>query len=634
MGLGSFFKKVFGSEPVRVDYGSATNERLLELWGQRSELTEHAREVLIAEAGKRSLELPVPKERAPIGPANPPLEPIVGDAVWVLPPAAVVLRTQGDRAVLVLLPTSEPSLDWLTSLEGKPGVRVEAIVACNGPGGGLLPTSVVAARLGVPAKSVFVLAPTAPGDRPHSSWPAAKAMGERMPKRLDRGFLRLGAVTERPNALIASWNDGAELRVLVGAELRFEDVVSRRASTVVGGLVPEKSAAAIDALLELEEVIFLPEVEGVIAWPEQLAAMGVDAVVARWGKTERQDSCKAEPDRIEAVGRALAVNDWTQLTDLAGALTPAELETVTTGLLLQRGREADAERLLAIACEKNPQSGASWFQRGATAFVLHKEREAVEAYQRATEGPAAEPRAWANLAAIHGRHQRWAESLRCAEAAQGALPSDSLSLAHRLRALLGLGRVDDARTLLETSTLGPREQAIWREAVDRGTPPAPGPDTFPHLASAAARAAEAFRAELPEQAVELLRRGLEFDPTAAGLRLDLTSLLGELGQDEEAERVATEGLPFALAAEVVALRFNRANARTRRGQFDAAREDLLACLELHPAFLEARVQLVSVSIGRRDFDEAQTHLNALRSASADPALVAALEERLALARRS
>jgi Tfp pilus assembly protein PilF len=169
--------------------------------------------------------------------------------------------------------------------------------------------------------------------------------------------------------------------------------------------------------------------------------------------------------------------------------------------------------------------------------------------------------------------------------------------------------------------------------LEAGTVPAPGPDVFPHLARAALDTAVALRREHPAQAAELLQRGLRFDPGAVAVRLELTNLLGTLGRDAEAEAIATDGLGLAtIAGEAAALHFNRANARARQGALDAASADLHACLALHPAFTEARAELVSVSISRGAWAEAEQHLAVLRAGGADPTLLAALSARLSQAR--
>jgi Flp pilus assembly protein TadD len=450
MGLQDFFRKLFAAEPVRVDYRGVTTERLLELWAQRHQLTEAAVVELQAEAARRSVELPQPRPRPAPKPALPPRQPITGQHVWVLPPAAVVLRTEGAGAVLCLLPTTEPGLGWLDSLAKDRSVEVEAVVAFNAAPGGHLPTSLAAGALKVRPEAVFLLDASQPGDRPHAAWPSTTPLsGVRLPKRLDRGFLRLGVLTGRPNALVASWNDGDELRALIGADVRCADVATRSASHVIGGLVPELGADALDALLELDEVVFLQGVPGVQPWPEPLTAMGIDATVVR----TTRDAAPAD-GAMERVARALASTDDTALGEVVGALTDTELETVTTALLLGREGHAEAERVTRLSCERHPESASAWFQRGVVAFVRGAHAEAVDAYLRATRATAPEPRAWVNLAAMHGRQAEWAEALRYAEAAHQAMPGDELALHHRLGALLGLGRVGDARALLE-DLLGP-----------------------------------------------------------------------------------------------------------------------------------------------------------------------------------
>jgi hypothetical protein len=58
MSIGEFFKRLFTSTPVRPDYTHYPDERLIELWSERSDLTDEAVELLQAEAARRALVLP------------------------------------------------------------------------------------------------------------------------------------------------------------------------------------------------------------------------------------------------------------------------------------------------------------------------------------------------------------------------------------------------------------------------------------------------------------------------------------------------------------------------------------------------------------------------------------------------
>jgi tetratricopeptide (TPR) repeat protein len=626
VGLGDFFKKLFTAEPVRVDYGSTPNERLVELWQQRTELTEAAVAELRAEAARRGLELPAPRPpRAPT--PLPPPKFIVGVHLSVIPPGVVVLRSEGIRAVVALLPTNEPGLSWLDKLQKAPALEVEALVVFNGGEGGVLPTSLVAERLRVPRDAIYALDPSRPADRPHASWPPVTrpVSGARMPKRLVRGLLRVGVLSERPNVVIASWND-VELRALIGPDVKLADVAARSASHVIGGLALESQPSAAQAFGHLEEVIFLPHVVGVTPWAEPLTAMGVTASIAHASTPE-------PPLPFERIGEALTANDDAALVEAVGTLALKDLESVITAMLLN-DREADAERIAVLACERHPDAGVAWFQRGVLAVLRRAPTDAVAAYVRATEVTTPEPRAWANLAAVHGSEGRWAEALRCAETGHRLLPDDDISLGHRLRALLALGRVDEAQTLLAASSVSSLVRTHWEQALERGTPLPPGPSFFPHLARAAIDSAVSVRSIDPAHAVALLQRGLHFDPRLVEARLELSHLLGTLGRDADAEAVVTEGLPFVQhPAELAALLFNRASARARSGQLEAARTDLMNCLELHPAFHQARAQLVSVLSASGALEAAEAQLSVLKREGVEPELVAALEAQLVEVRK-
>ncbi len=652
MGFLGFVRGLFVEKAVRLDYITFSNERLIELWIERADLTEEARSALLAEASRRAIVLPqegggrrepaedpfarIAKIRERDLARRPVVERMEGPPVVALPPGVVVLRTSGRRAVLCLLPLAAPDLSWTERFGGLEAFEVEAIVAFNQGAGGVLPTSWFASRFGIPAEQIFFLGAERTSNSGPSD-PGGEPLGQKMPKRLDRGFLRLGPVTDRPDTLVASWsdpNDEVDARVLIGPEVRFEDVASRRASVAVGGLaVPEPTfLGLLDAVMTLREVVLLLDVKGVVPWAEGIAHLGINVSTVVSEVQRPKEAIPLESLRLLPILAAIDAGDWDRVTDLARDLDSLDFETVTTVLLLRDGGEAAALRLMDIACQNHPRSGVIFFGHGAVAFLRGDVDQAIVSYTRATEAQESEPRAFANLAAIYRRRGEGENALRCAEAAHRAMPSDPISVQHRLGSLLLLGRGDEGRALLAatSSVLGPETTREWEAHIREGSTAIVGADTFPHLARPAYESACAFRDDgRKDEALALLRRCIAFQPSHTEGRLELGTLLSELGRDADAEAVYTEGIALAcLAGEAAILRFNRGNARARRGNLDAAKEDLLMAASLLPSWWEPKANLAGIAIEEGDREGAERILKELREAKADPDLVEKIAERL------
>lgn len=637
MGVGDFLKRLFSDRPVQVDYSGVEDERLFTLWKERSSLTPEAVARLQAEASRRGLDLAsrepakrrgaaaVPFEVPTGAPPEPPARVLRTNPLHVVAPCGVVLRTGENQGVLCLLPLRDAGTEWTRDFS--PGMEIEALVICN-DGEGLLPSAWMAERLGLKPESVFVLSPERPADRPLPGATARDLLATPLPRKLERGPLFLTASREHPNLLIASWTTppGApRWRALVGPSVPMEEVAAQGATHVVGGLaIPEQAQVPmLEVLTRLSHVVMMLDVQGVVDWGATLAQLGVDVTTVT----------RVRQDALAQLGTALGAGRWEEVPALLTKLSDKELETVTTGLLIQQGREQDARRLLELACEQQPDSGARRFQQGVVAYVLGDMSQARACYEQATRASKPEPRAWANLAAVHRRSGDAAEALRCAEAAQEAMPGDPVSIAHRLGSLLELGRQEEARALLAGSRmhLGEAERASWAAWVEEGRPPESTHDLFPHLAVAARDCAKVFLGQgRREEASALLRRSLHWDGSRSDVRLDLGALLSDLGRDEEAVAVYSEGVARTRSAgEVAALRYNRALCRLRQRSLATARDDLRACLELLPGWAEPKAQLAVVLAEEGARAEASSLLQELAAAHASPELISRVRERLA-----
>src|SRR4051812_45614324 len=116
------------SEDRTPDFGRFSDERLLELWGERADLTEAARTGLRAECERRGIGPGKPQQQKPASVVilEPPLAPFQGDVLKVQERLGILLRTTPGRWALVHLPLWDP-----TPVELPADVALDAIIVCN-----------------------------------------------------------------------------------------------------------------------------------------------------------------------------------------------------------------------------------------------------------------------------------------------------------------------------------------------------------------------------------------------------------------------------------------------------------------------------------------------------------------------
>ncbi|MEZ4464105.1 MAG: tetratricopeptide repeat protein [bacterium] len=133
--------------------------------------------------------------------------------------------------------------------------------------------------------------------------------------------------------------------------------------------------------------------------------------------------------------------------------TQADFGFLTTRatLLATAGQQAEALAAADAATGLRPHDADGWIARGAVALAERRFDEAADAFATATRRRPDHLRAWMDLAQARLQGRRFADALAAFEGVRARAPSPDLQAvadAGRARALVGLGRLEDAARLL------------------------------------------------------------------------------------------------------------------------------------------------------------------------------------------
>jgi tetratricopeptide (TPR) repeat protein len=578
MGFGDLFKGLLGGSPGRVDYRELADDDLLRLSTSRGTLTEEARRALDEELDRRNLKAapardPVEEEDEDDRPLAPAIE---GDPILVLERRGVVLRTQANASLLVLMPLWDGTAPFTVERREMKS-NVAELVVLNEEEGGFLPTAYVAERLTVRNDRIFALAPDLPADRPLPGLSVERAVAaETFRDRLEIGNLILER-TDFLDVVIATWRT-TDLAVAIGPHIpaaffREHEGISH----VIGGLLPpqteEERAIYADPELyqTLEMVILLLDHAGVSSWPVTLLpALGV--TVQAVGREEGSEGDELAVQMKQAVDAGA----WEKAAELFEDLSAREIEDVVDGLAIEGNLEG-ARRVLALALASSDwkDSGRMHFLDGAIRFMGQDVEGAMASYTKALEGEEPDARAYANLSAIHRKRRDYGEAIRCAEKALEAMPGDAISTVNLLAALASAGRSGEAKSLIDRSeqVLGSAGVLEWHARLSSWSMIEEGPDELPHLADKAYQIGCIYASSnrLPE-ALRMFQRSVELMPSHLEAVLELGVMLSSSGRDEEA--IALYDGVLSRAPGIAFVRFNRANCLVRLERMEEAIEEL------------------------------------------------------------
>jgi Flp pilus assembly protein TadD len=262
-------------------------------------------------------------------------------------------------------------------------------------------------------------------------------------------------------------------------------------------------------------------------------------------------------------------------------------------------RPEDAAREYRRAAEIDPEMAEAHLNLGLV--LLDRDPEAaVPAFERAADLLPGKARPHFLLGLARERSGRPAEAVEAYRRAV-ALDADDFEFHFALaRTLLALERFEEA-------------EADFRKSLE----------IRPGMPAATLGLAESLVGQKKfDAAAEALAAYLESAPEDSESRVQLASLLLDLGREEDAlvqmDRAQQAGF------ESVALLKMRTDAHLRRGELEAAIKSLARAVELQPGDHALRARLGRLWLERRDFAAAEREL--LAALNADPSLTDALRD--------
>ena len=504
MGLwGKFVEWLKDDGPPRVPMvGAFTDDRLAELWRERQQLTDVAREAVRAECVRRGLKLRglLPEAEQPKKKPEDPSRPRATGNVLELPPGlgVVLLQTIPGRFALIILPRWSPAPVELPT--DKP---LDAIIVCNHEKRGWLDT----ARWS--AEKIFATAEGAIDRSPGVQSGSATLL----PAELELGSLTLTRVI---GALHALWH-GADATAVIGPTLPASLVQLRPAPKIYVGSLPEAdgplgwsallTAAHASAMMGAigqrgfggaSSVLISGDAVGtpLLAHTHLMSGFGIQVVGAE---------CPVAPESIELLGHVL-----TGRFDFAAS--PALVEDVFEHLLIE-GRTDDARRLVDAALARTPDDplvSRLHAQLLASSGDLDGALAALNRAKPDAYGPLV-------ISAIHLAREDWTAAEGAVRQAVAVAPADVDVISSLVRCLWMSGRGDEARKVLDEApafSLSGTQASDLYLVVDQPRPTESlRRAVFPHVSARAMRLARATRG--PDEVKRALERVLALDPHCA-----------------------------------------------------------------------------------------------------------------------
>lgn len=307
---------------------------------------------------------------------------------------------------------------------------------------------------------------------------------------------------------------------------------------------------------------------------------------------------------LNALGR---LEEARNIVEQSLALAPRDLDLRTARALLELARRAvgEAETQLDALVKENPDSASLHFHHGRALALAGKGAEAIAAWREAARRAPGflDPLLAIATASLDG--SRFNDALVAADAALSVAAGNPQALLTRVAALEGLGRNQEARTLL---------QSLRREH-----PQSAGLDVeqgYLELREAKFASAEA-----------LFRK--RYQPGSENLRVisGLARSLGAQGRLDEALRLLESELRLSPAR--AELRYMRAETRLALGQQAEGFAELERIANEQPAFPLAGMRVAELEARRGNSAAAIARLRRLRnSAPKEPEITALLAQLL------
>lgn len=483
MGLWSRFVEWLKDDgPPRVPMvGAFADDRLKEMWRERQQLTEVAREAVRAECLRRGLKLRglTPEAEQPKKKPEDPSRPRATGNVLELPPGlgVVLLQTTPGRYALVILPRWNPATVELP--KDKP---LDAIIVCNHEQRGWLDASRWS------AERIFATAEGAIDRSPGAQSGSATLL----PEELELGSLTLTRVKGANNVLHARWH-GAPATAVIGPTLPASLVQLQPAPKLfVGSLPAPEGALGWSALLTAAHASAMMGAIGERGFGGAASVLlSGDAVgaplrahthlMSGFGIQLVGVECPVVLDSIELLGHVL-----TGRFDFAAEA--ALVEDVMEHLLIE-GRADDARKLVDAALARTPDDPianrlhamllANAGELDASLSALNRTK--VDAYGSLVSS------------AIHLARHDFPAAEAAVRQAVAVAPADFDVVASLVRCLWMSGRVEEARKVLDEapafSLTGTQASELYM-VVEQPQPSEPlRRAVFPHVTARALRGA-------------------------------------------------------------------------------------------------------------------------------------------------
>ena len=602
VGFGDLLRGLFQSGPVQRDYESMEDEELLALSGDRVQLTEDAERALASELERRKLRSrhirTAPPAQAELRHNNPPA--IEGDRVVVVPRKGVVLKTQANAGVLVVMPIWDDG-EELVAERNEFSANVTDIVVLNDLEEGYLPVAYLADRLTIRDDHIHVADPDRHPDRPLPAVPSPFSVaGRALGTELEMGWLKLTR-PPHPSVLLATWRD-SDVVIAMGAAVPVELLAHHGVTHVLGGLkapVTEEDQATLtdpNTYQNLSEVVILLDLESANDWPVlPLSELGVS--VAAVG----QRSVPESEELLVRARQAVDQGDQEAVTALLDELSEEEIEHLVDSLTLE-GQQADAARILdmALGSEDWLDSGPLRFLRGVQHQLAEENEQAMSLFRDASQGPEPDARAMTHLGILYRVQGAFGEAIHWGRAAYQAL-GDPVTLESLLRSLTLDKRAEEVESALRAveDELGPAVDQI-RIGLELWMTSGAASVETPYLADKAQHVGRVHGAHgRSQEAIRMFHRCLEFQSSHVGALIGVAAALGAAGEYQDAlawyEDRFGENLPPVA-------RVNRATTLIALKRKDEAADDLRHAVDAAPKWDIPYLHLFSVlsDLGRQE----------------------------------
>ncbi|MCB9786903.1 MAG: tetratricopeptide repeat protein [Deltaproteobacteria bacterium] len=625
MGIGSFFRRLVGSEAPVGPLTGATGADLARLWSARETLGPQTRNQTLDELCRRRLPLPFAEVPGIHAPAAMGLDEVLDlasllELLRAQDPLSGVTSAVRAASTSVLVPCAEDRFVLVVLPSWREGGRAAPAPPALEPG------EQVVAVLSLGADADVARRVAAAADAAEAPLHTVSELDA--PLRIDE--LTVSPLADAPGA-IELIDDDDVFRVLVGAAIPLRAVLGPPETThVFGGFSVPPSDADAQALADaewepahacdIEACVLLSDVAGTGGYQSQAVAMAL-MLPTRTVGSGLPVGAEAQP-LLDAVLRG----DQAAATELGASLDEGARAEVWHHLLVE-GRLDDAAQVVALA----PDEPDAAYRRGILAELAGDRERARAACEEAASAEPPHARAVAQLAWLDAGDGDLASARSRAEAAVEALPDDVLAGSNLALCRWLQGERDEAFAMLQashltaSSWLGPLMETVVHDAdpesADFGLYSRAAFELAPYVT-----ALDHLRAGELAEGERLLRRALAIEPRHAAALGQLVLHLDHAGRSAEALALCDESLERL--PHFASLRAIRAVLLLRAERIDEAVEDLDRALAAHPDHADWRINRVQALVRLGRIDEARADVALLDEGGTDRVLVASLRRSL------